>query len=235
MLNQAQHRTTMFQILNAIYSEPKLRNLLAFKGWTLCYFLYNLPRFSTDLDFDLVWNEKTEFSAEHMQILQTILKKFGTIKDEKDKRFTYFFLLSYQDGQRSIKIELSKKQYKHTTYEQKNFFGKNILAMSKQSIFAHKLVALSERWKNRDVFDVHFFFKNNFPLDPAIITERTGKTPAEFFTDIHDQLPKHFSSTTILAEIGDLINEKQKYFMKHHIVKEVQSFLQFTAFSTKNT
>ncbi len=225
----------MFQILNAIYSEQKLKNILAFKGWTLCYFLYNLPRFSTDLDFDITWDTKTEFTTEHIQILQTILKKFWTIKDEKDKRFTYFFLLSYQDGQHNIKIELSKKHYKNTKYEQKNFFGKNILAMSEQSIFAHKLVALSERWKNRDLFDVYFFFKNNFPLDQTIITERTGKSSSDFFTSLNDTLPKHFSSTTILAEIWDLINEKQKYFMKHHMVEEVQSFLQFTAFSTKDT
>ncbi|MBR4633571.1 nucleotidyl transferase AbiEii/AbiGii toxin family protein [bacterium] len=31
--------------------------------------------------------------------------------------------------------------------------------MKQSSIFAHKLVALSERMKNRDLFDVDYFFK----------------------------------------------------------------------------
>jgi predicted nucleotidyltransferase component of viral defense system len=45
--------------------------------------------------------------------------------------------------------------------------------MSPDSIFANKLVALYERFKNRDLYDVNFFLKNEFPLNEGIITERT--------------------------------------------------------------
>lgn len=41
------------------------------------------------------------------------------------------------------------------------------------SIFANKLVALTERNANRDIYDVYFFFKNYFPINRELIVERT--------------------------------------------------------------
>lgn len=236
MLNHVTHRKIMFQIVNEIYSDQRLKNIFAFKWWTLCYFLYSLPRFSTDLDFDYIakeWKNHEINDVELMTRLKNILQKFWTIKDEKNKKFTYFFLLNYQEEQHNIKIEISKKKYKQTKYEQINFFGKDILAMSKTSIFAHKIVALSERWKNRDLFDVHFFFKQNFPLDEQIIYERTNRTLEDFFFNLQRTIPQKFTQKTILAEIGDLITEKQKYFMKNEMIEEVNSYLQFALFESE--
>ena len=45
--------------------------------------------------------------------------------------------------------------------------------MKKDSIFGNKLVALYERMKNRDLYDVNFFLKNKFPLNEKLIEERT--------------------------------------------------------------
>ena len=47
--------------------------------------------------------------------------------------------------------------------------------MDKASIFANKLVALTDRkiMVNRDLYDICFFYKNNFPINEKIITERT--------------------------------------------------------------
>ena len=53
MLRTATHRKYMFEIVSEIY-KLDLSKKLAFKGGTLCYFLYDLDRFSTDLDFDAI-------------------------------------------------------------------------------------------------------------------------------------------------------------------------------------
>jgi predicted nucleotidyltransferase component of viral defense system len=45
--------------------------------------------------------------------------------------------------------------------------------MAPDSIFANKLVALYERFKNRDLYDINFFLKNKFPLNELVIVERT--------------------------------------------------------------
>lgn len=191
--------------------------------------MYDLPRFSTDLDFDIL-KETPHF----MQEMEKVLQQFGTIKDKKNKKFTYFFLVSYWTGEHTIKIEISKKIYKNTDYELVNFFGTSIRAMSKDSIFAHKLVALSERYKNRDLFDVHFFFKNNFPINEDIIKERTWKTLKKFLLELKKNIPLYYNKNTILAEIWDLITEKQKYFIKTKIVDEVVWMITFMLFTIEN-
>lgn len=229
MLNQEKHRVIMFQIINDIF-DSDLKDALAFKWWTLAYFVYQLPRFSTDLDFDIIAP-----CTNIMEKIENIVKKYWTIKDKKDKQHTYFLLLDYWSDEHNIKIEISKKQYKNTEYEIVNFFWKQIRAMKPSSIFAHKLVALSERMKNRDLFDVDYFFKQWFPINKEIITERTGLTYEEFLENLSITIPQNFKPNTILAEIWDLISNKQKDFMKTKMVDEVLWFIKAATFNNNST
>jgi len=54
MLNKEKHQLIMGQILKDIYTDTSIAPLLGFKGGTCAYFFYGLPRFSVDLDFDLL-------------------------------------------------------------------------------------------------------------------------------------------------------------------------------------
>lgn len=218
----------MYQIIDAIFSSP-LRHNIAFKWGTLCYFLHNLPRFSTDLDFDLI-ND----TGNIMELIPSILKPLGTIKDSKNKRFTYFFLFNYWSWQHNIKIEISKKKYINNTYENINFFGRDITAMAKDSIFTNKLLALSNRYKNRDLFDVHFFFTNKYPINEQLIKERTWLSYKDFLLMIKKEIPVRYNKKNILAEIGDLISDKQKQFMKTQLIPETLSFIDFALFNIEH-
>lgn len=228
MLNQEKHRIIMFQILNDIFNSD-LKNILAFKWWTLAYFVYQLPRFSTDLDFDIIASYPNIIDK-----IENIVKKYGVIKDKKDKQYTYFLLLDYWSSEHNIKIEISKKQYKNTEYELVNFFWKQIMSMKKSSIFSHKLVALSERMKNRDLFDVDYFFKQWFPINKNIIKERTGIEYRDFLENLIQTIQQNFKANTILAEIWDLITSKQKTFMKEKMVDEVLWFIKLELFNLSN-
>ena len=44
----------MGRILKDIYTDVSIAPLLGFKGGTCAYLFYGLPRFSVDLDFDLL-------------------------------------------------------------------------------------------------------------------------------------------------------------------------------------
>jgi len=76
MLDLEKHRLIMVQILKDIFTDISLGNLLGLKGGTAAYLLYDLPRFSVDLDFDLlpVAKEKEVFSK-----VERILKSYGKI------------------------------------------------------------------------------------------------------------------------------------------------------------
>ena len=59
-LDTSVHRNVLLRILKDIYTDNSLGPLLGFKGGTATYLFYNLGRFSTDLDFDLLDENKVE-------------------------------------------------------------------------------------------------------------------------------------------------------------------------------
>ncbi|MFZ8803249.1 MAG: nucleotidyl transferase AbiEii/AbiGii toxin family protein [Candidatus Calescibacterium sp.] len=54
----SKHRNVLLMILKDIYSDATISPSLGFKGETALHLFYNLPRFSIDLDFDLLDEEK---------------------------------------------------------------------------------------------------------------------------------------------------------------------------------
>ena len=60
MVDINRHRFILVQILNDIYSDILLSNCLGFKGGSALMFFYDLPRFSVDLDFNLLEASKEE-------------------------------------------------------------------------------------------------------------------------------------------------------------------------------
>jgi hypothetical protein len=94
--------------------------------------------------------------------------------------------------------------------------------MVKADMSAHKLVAMHERIgkTNRDIFDVWFFLKNNWPINKEIVELRTKMSYKEFLqVCIHDL--EKMSNRGILSGIGELLNAKQKAWVKDHLRNEV--------------
>ena len=91
MLDIPKHRKEMLQILLAIYKQPWSK-YVAFKGGTMCYFLYNLDRFSTDLDFDILDpNQKDAIIAE----IAHIVSSFGELKNETKGKLLHRLIYRY--------------------------------------------------------------------------------------------------------------------------------------------
>jgi len=53
-LEVTKHKTNLTNILIDIYKDSLLGSVLGFKGGTAAMLFFNLPRFSVDLDFDLL-------------------------------------------------------------------------------------------------------------------------------------------------------------------------------------
>jgi len=79
MLDINRHRFYLVQILKDVYSDIELANYMGFKGGSALMFFYDLPRFSVDLDFNLLDNEKQDFV---FKAVRKILLKYGKIFDE---------------------------------------------------------------------------------------------------------------------------------------------------------
>lgn len=88
MLNKQLHKNILTSVLKDVYADPDIRTILGFKGGTAALLFYNLPRFSVDLYFDLLDESKKELV---LQEVGNILKKYGTLEQATEKRFTLFF------------------------------------------------------------------------------------------------------------------------------------------------
>lgn len=207
----------MVKVLKEIYSDISLGPILGFKGGTLVYLLYNLPRFSVDLDFDLLKEEKEDFVLEKVG---KILEKFGTLREKRSKHYTLFFLLSYGSGERQLKVEISKRS-SGSKFELKNYLGIPILAMVKKDIFANKLAALLGRREiaNRDIFDIWFFAKEDWSINYELVEERTDLGFDKYIEKcikVLEKMPEKY----ILSGMGELLDNKLKIWAKDNLKKE---------------
>lgn len=213
------HKNILVQILKDIFTSTQIAPYLGFEGGTAVLLFYNLGRFSVDLDFDLLDAQKEDIVFD---TINTILKKYGTVKTQK-KRYSLFFLLSYNDkldGAQNIKIEINKRSF-GSRYEIKKYLGIAMRVMVKEDMVAHKLVAMHERIgkTNRDIFDVWFFFHNNWPVNTNIVELRTAMTYKDFLQVCSNDLEK-MSNRNILNGIGELLSEKQKVWAKANLLPE---------------
>lgn len=226
MLQVSKHREVMYNILRDIFSGPYASHM-AFKGGTLCYFIHHLDRFSTDLDFDLIRGVVDE--AGFLDAMESLLRQHGKIKEKVKKRHTFFFLLSYGETDMNIKIEINTRIWKSNRYEMVNFFGLEMLAMDRATIFANKLVAVTDRKKvvNRDLYDIFFFFRHLFSVNEAVIQERTGKSLKEYLSELPAYIWKHVTKKSILTGLGEVLDAKQKVFVKERLLDELLGVIRF--------
>lgn len=217
MINIIEHKSYLIKILKAVYSELTIGPILGFEGGTAANLFYNLPRFSVDLDFDLLDENKIQDMS---NTLESIIKDFGKIKEQYSKRNTIFFLLSYKEKSQNIKIEINKRNF-GSSYELKNYLGISMKVMVKEDMLAHKMVALYEREAkaNRDIYDIWYFLKNDWKINKEIIKLRTGCDFEEFITKCI-KLIENKNNRNILGGIGELLDEKQKYWVKENLKPE---------------
>lgn len=217
MLTISKHRSVMFEVLKAIYQDNFLGPILGFKGGTLLYIFHNLPRFSVDLDFDLL-DEKKESHV--LPKLEKILKNIGAVKDLTSKRYTLFSLLNYEIGQRNLKIEISKRNL-GSSYEVTNYLGISLKVMVKEDIFANKLLALTTRNKpvNRDVFDTWFLLKKHWDVNWDLVEKISGLKKEEYVKRCLKTLG-NWPLGHILDGMGELLDNKMKDWVKANLIKD---------------
>jgi predicted nucleotidyltransferase component of viral defense system len=223
MLDITKHREIMLDALKTIFKDSLLGPILGFKGGTLLYIQYNLNRFSVDLDFDLLDPKKEDLVLPR---LKKVLKNIGTLVEQSNKRFTLFTLLNYGKGQRNLKIEISKRNLGNK-YKVSNYLGIPIQTMLEEDIFANKLVALTTRKEpvNRDVFDTWFLLKNHWDINWNIVKNRTGLEKKEYVEKCINYLENWPLKNDVLNGLGELVDNKTKFFIKKDLIKDTIFYL----------
>lgn len=222
MLEQTKHRVTLVEMLKSIYGDPDLRTVLGFKGGTASMLFYDLPRLSVDLDFDLLEPEKKELVFEKMK---NLLTQHGVLRQAVEKKNTLFFLISYEKEKHTIKVEISKRKGA-SGFEPRGYLGITALVMKPEDMIAGKLSALLTRRKfaMRDVFDVWFFLKNKWAINETVLTENTGLSLHKALELAIKKVSK-IEKRQILHGLGELLDEKQKSWVKEKLAEETIFYL----------
>lgn len=216
-LDYSKHKNIMLQILKDIYSDISIASYLGFKGGTAALLFYSLPRNSIDLDFDLLDDTKEE---EVFNKIQKITESYGTITESKMKHFNLLNVISYQKGVQQIKVEVNRRQF-GSRYEIKTLLGISMLIMVKEDMFAHKLMAMYERIgkTSRDIFDVYFFYKNNWGINKKIVEARSNLSFKETLVKCIKML-EEMDNKHILDGLGELLTESQKDWAREKLKNE---------------
>lgn len=218
MFDSEKHKLVMIRILKDLYSDSDIGKILGFKGGTMAYLFYDLPRASVDLDFDLLNKNKEELVFEKTKI---ILERHGKIIESIIKKNSIFFLVDYGYEDRKLKIEITRTKTE-TSYEVKNYLGISMLTINKSAMVACKLLALATRVKmaNRDIFDIWFFLKNNWEIDENVIKNKGKTTTKDIIKKAINRIKK-VKDNEILFGLGDLLNNSNKDWVKNNLKNEV--------------
>jgi hypothetical protein len=217
LLDKSKHRTILLSLLKSIYTDVKISSILGFKGGTALYLFYELPRFSVDLDFDLLNLNSEELVFDS---IESISKKYCEVKTAIKKRNSIQFLLSYDKNSQNIKLDISKRNF-GASYELKNVAGLSMNVMKKEDLFANKLIALTERpnLAVRDLFDLEYMFKKLWNINEEIIISRSKLGLEQYLRKAID-LVENYKFDNILSEIGELLDDKQKIWVKKKLQQE---------------
>lgn len=195
-----------------------LSEKVAFKGGTCAFIFYDLPRFSFDLDFDLL----SPLNQGEKDKIREILENHGAILDANDKRYTLFYLFDYGKGIKKIKIEFNKRIWINNKYKREWFLGLPILISDEATLLTNKLVALTDRKiaVARDLFDVCFFLEKGFPINENLIKERTNKDAQEYCKFLVEFIQEKFTSRNVLQGLGEALDNQQKIWVRTQLIDQ---------------
>lgn len=218
MFNPEKHKSVMVRILKDIYSDTLLGKMLGFKGGTMAYLFYELPRESVDLDFDLL-DKNNE--AQVFNKIKSLLEKHGKLLECIVKKNTLFYLLDYGYTERKLKIEITRKKTE-TNFVVMNYLGISMLVMNRSAMVAGKLLALATRVKfaNRDVFDTWFFLKNGWEIDEEVIKNKSEMGIDKIIKKAILRVEK-IKDNEILHGLGELLSNSMKDFVRFHLKEDV--------------
>lgn len=148
------------------------------------------------------------------------------ILDKWEKNNTLIWELSYEKGLTNIKIEISKRDASIYKYNKKDLYGSSINLITPEHLVVQKLLALKGRsiMANRDIFDINYFFKNNFEPDLEVLGKASQVSPKEFFSDLIGYLEDN-KPRSILDGLGEVVEEDMKNWIRNEMFDETLELL----------
>ena len=226
--SRAYHKIQLYRLLSKLIDDNDISSNIFFKGGTCSSMLGFLDRFSVDLDFDL------KIGADKKVIrkkLYSIFKKLNlTIKDESKEALQFFLKYEAPPGQRNtIKLDIIDNLFESIDYSPQYFkdIDRTIICQTIESIFANKLVALTDRFKKRntiagrDVYDIHYFFSHGYNYNKQVIEERTKEKTVDYLKTLKNFIEDKITQKIINQDLNILLSDKKFQVIRKTLKAEV--------------
>lgn len=206
------HKLWLLRLLAAIVDDLTLSSGLYFKGGTAAAMLGFLDRFSVDLDFDLAPK------ANAADVRQSLLGLFGRLSLPVDRASSasLFFSVKYpapNNARNTIHVSVMKTVVRTNVYRPQYLpeINRTVTCQTLETMVANKLVTPLDRWQKheaiagRDFYDIHHFLSAGYGYEAAVIEERTGLTPKEFFRQLAAFVAEHVNQDIINQDLNTLL------------------------------
>lgn len=231
-IDTARHKAQVYRLLTAMLDEPAVSQPLVFKGGTCAAMSGFLDRFSVDLDFDLVDPSQKESLR---KMLHQLFVASG-FKIEQESKNALQFFLKYDapaNNRNTLKLEITDVIFETTETEFRYLadIKRNVCCHKRDSMFAHKLVAITDRYKAhkniaaRDLYDIHHFFMQGYTYNGSIIIERTGLDVKEYLHELKGFIQKKITQKIIDQDLNFLFPIERFRIIRRVIKDETIWFL----------
>jgi hypothetical protein len=170
-LNMVEQDLIINRALVCLYSNPKIRESLIFRGGTALNKIYLKPssRYSEDLDFVQKSAEPIGTTVEAIRSALNWLGKPSFAKSERSVKLVYKYT-SVNNLKMKLKIEINVVEHFQVmdveespfSFDSEWFKGSCVISVNQlEELMATKIRALYQRRKGRDLFDLWIVFSRN--------------------------------------------------------------------------
>lgn len=226
------HKSYLNRLLIEVCDQPRLSQVLAFKGGTCASMLGFLDRFSVDLDFDLIQKTGATIVREEFR---RIFDHLGlAVTKEFDDAILFQVRYPSAPGRRnSIKVGVNSLIVTANQYKVQYFpeIDRLLNSQTAETMFANKLVAVMDRYRlhqtvaGRDIYDIHHFFISGYAYLGSVIRERTGDDPRRYFEKLIEFIRQNVTQTLINEDLNTLLPNHKFQEIRKVLLPETINFL----------
>lgn len=207
-------------------SSSDLRRVLCFKGGTALHMIFNMDRYSEDLDFSLSAN----FPAEKILSLIKELLKDEDVTDFAIKRKTVLVEMrqSFKPYNFRVKLEINTDNIVpaelKTLYSEFEPASFNLQIMRTDHLIAQKIRAFVQRKKGRDLYDLWFILRTKLPIDIQLVSKLTDMPSNKVYEEIEKRV-SDISEKQLASDLNPFINPTRRAWAKKDLKNEVVRLL----------
>ncbi|CAB1065157.1 hypothetical protein D1BOALGB6SA_9954 [Olavius sp. associated proteobacterium Delta 1] len=218
-----QYRENIIITVVQAIAKSKAGAHIAFKGGTALKLFYGLPRYSEDVDFDMLRGCSGD---ELMKILDRLFKRQKwEITDQALKYYTLLFELRFGGIDRNfrLKIEISTRKKNFNT-SILSLRGVPVVTLEPSFLMTEKLMSFLERNAGRDIFDAWFILNGAYQLNQLMIEDAFGGE-RKFLESILRKIEKA-DQKAISRDTGKLLGPDLRNWIKTSFLSDFKMLIE---------